>query len=91
MSAAGSNVARLVAVTVNDPTSGTLSECATTTSTVRGSQLSSAGHVHRMSDTPFNEANRAASCVGDPRAPKGRNVTGAAASAAASAALAAWT
>jgi hypothetical protein len=89
MSAAGSKVARLVALTMTDPTIGTLSECATTTSTVRGFQLSSTGQVHRTSETPFNDANRAASCVGDPRAPNGRKVTGAAASAAASAALAA--
>jgi hypothetical protein len=89
MSRIGSNVARAVARTVTFPIPSTGIDRATVTSTVRGFHEASTGHAHRTRRAPLSAANLAASSVGDPFAPKGRNVTGAAASAAASAALAA--
>mgnify|MGYP001819389978 CR=1 FL=1 len=83
----GSNVARAVARTVTFPIPSTDTDRATVTATVRGFHDASTGHTHRTSRAPLSAANLAASRAGVPFAPKGRNVTGAAASAAASAAF----
>ncbi len=89
-SAPGSNVARDVAWIRAIPIPRMMTDRSTVTATVRRRHDLSTGHTHDTSLAPFAAANRAASCVGDPRAPNGRNVTGAAASAAASAAPAAF-
>ncbi len=83
----GSNVARAVACTATFPIPSTDTDRVTVTSTVRGFHDASIGHTHRTRRAPLSEANLAASWAGVPVAPKGRNVTGAAASAAASAAF----
>ena len=57
--------------------------------TVRLAHDRSIGQVQSTSRAPLALANLAASSLGEPLAPKGRNVTGALASAAASAAVAA--
>jgi len=88
--AAGSKVARDVAVTVTSPMPKIGTERATVTTTVLVFHERSMGHRHVTNLAPFAEASLAASCAGDPVAPNGRNVTGAAASAAASAAPAAF-
>lgn len=87
----GSKVARAVACTVTLPIPSTDTARVTVTSTVRGFHDASTGHMHRTRSAPLSRANRAASPAGVPVAPKGRNVTGAEASAAASAAFAAAT
>jgi hypothetical protein len=86
----GSNSAVLTARTVTRPHPGTETDRATSTTTVRGSQLRSTGHRQRRSRAPFASAKRRASAAGPARAPNASNVTGAAARAAASAAAAAW-
>ena len=87
--AAGANVAFDVARTVTSPMPRIDTVLVTVTTTVLVSQERSTGQRQAMSVAPLAVANRAASWVGVPVAPKGRNVTGAAASAAASAAPAA--
>ena len=72
-----------------DPKPNRLTRRSTSTSTTRERQLRSIGQRQDVSTAPFAAANRPASEAGLPLAPKGRNVTGAAASAAASAAAAA--
>jgi hypothetical protein len=85
----GSNTALLVAWITTTPTTGSEILRDTVTLTVLVAQDRSTGQSQRTRRAPFALAKRAASFLGEPRAPNGRNVTGALASAAASAALAA--
>ncbi len=85
----GANWARLRTLIRRRPSKMRSTDRCTSTSTSRVRQLRSTVHRHHTSDAPFAAANLAASRVGEPRAPNGRNVTGAAANAAASAAPAA--
>lgn len=71
----------------NVPIPGTANLRVTRTVTVRLAHDRSTLHEHETRVAPLRSANRAASLTGDPVAPKGRNVTGAAANAAASAAF----
>ncbi len=87
MSRAGSKVAFEVAEMSNEPTPGTVSLRVTRTVTVRLDHDRSMRHAHDTSVAPLRSAKCAASLTGDPVAPNGLNVTGAAANAAASAAL----
>ena len=87
ISKAGSKVAFDVAEISNEPTPGTANVRVTRTVTVRFAQDRSTRHTHDTRVAPLRAAKTAASLAGDPVAPKGLNVTGAAAKAAASAAL----